>query len=99
MRRRLSYWLPVVLLVLCQSLLLLHQADLDAHSHGDTCSLCLVAHGVDSALPSTVAVAYSGPVSAVPTTASDTNQATSRCGIYFARAPPLSAHSVQVPVP
>lgn len=52
MRRRLSYWLLAALLVIGQAALLAHQSDIDAHSHGDRCTVCLLAHGLDHAVPS-----------------------------------------------
>jgi len=51
MRRRLSYWLLAALLVIGQAALLAHQSDVDAHSHGDRCTVCLLAHGLDHAVP------------------------------------------------
>ena len=51
MRRRLSYWLLAALLVIGQAALLAHQSDVDAHSHGDRCAVCLLAHGLDHAVP------------------------------------------------
>jgi hypothetical protein len=51
MRRRWIHWLLAALLATGQLALLAHQSDIDAHSDGEICGICLLAHGSDTALP------------------------------------------------
>jgi hypothetical protein len=95
MKRRLSFWLPALLLVLCQTALLVHQADIDAHTaHGDNCSVCLLAHGLNSALPASPALT---PAVAVSSVSLSDDQASRLCragGFYLTRAPPAQPYSI-----
>jgi hypothetical protein len=86
--------LPVFLLVLSQTALLVHQADIDAHSHTDNCSICLLVHGLDSALPSQFAALPCRPVCSFPVTEQVTWHARQTRNAYLARAPPTLTHPV-----
>jgi len=91
MHTRLIPWTLAVLLVLCQSALLLHQSDLNAHSEGGICSICLLAHGIDTALPTLPFLPNARPET--PTLAHDTPRA-GYCHVaiqaYDSRAPPVN---------
>jgi hypothetical protein len=94
MRQRLLHWLPAVLLVLCQTALLVHQADIDAHSHGENCTVCLLVHGLDNALPTPFVVHVSRPVSPVPDIVQQTAYLLQSRSFYFSRAPPSQPHPI-----
>jgi hypothetical protein len=57
LHRRLNHWVLAALLVIGQAALLVHQCDIDAHAHGSDCNICLLAHGLNSAVPSQFAPA------------------------------------------
>jgi len=90
MRRRLLHWLPAILLVLCQTALLVHQADIDAHAHGENCSVCLLVHGVDSALPTRFVIHIGKPVSPAAVVEQQYSYFRQIPRFYRTRAPPVS---------
>lgn len=47
--------LGLVLFVTAQLGLVVHELDADAHAHGESCTICLVAHAKGGPAPSTVA--------------------------------------------
>jgi hypothetical protein len=94
MQRWLSHGLAAFILVLSQTVLLVHQADIDAHSHGDNCSVCLLVHGLDSALPTQFAALPCTPVSSFPVTEQVPGHARQTRNVYLARAPPTLTHPV-----
>ncbi|MGW8309699.1 MAG: hypothetical protein ACWGNB_01430 [Thiogranum sp.] len=51
MRWRFMHWLLAALLASGQLALLAHQSDIDTHADGEPCSICLLAHGSNNALP------------------------------------------------
>ena len=56
MRNRLNQWMLAALLVISQSVLLVHQADIDHHVEADDdCLVCLVAAGHDDSLNADIA--------------------------------------------
>ncbi len=89
MRLGVRHCLPALLLVLCQTLLLVHQADIDAHAHGGHCSICLQAHGLDSAPPAAIVVSAHKPVAIIPPSFVVAGCSRPAEGFYFSRAPPL----------
>lgn len=92
MPRWFSHTLSALLLVLCQTALLVHQSDIDAHSHGEHCTVCLLVHGLDNALPAHVAVLPAVPAAA-PAHAETLQDCVQPCAtVYSARAPPSLTH-------
>ena len=53
MRRPLLITLVLALLLFMQTVMLLHQLDLDAHADGDRCELCIGLVGLDHGLSTT----------------------------------------------
>jgi hypothetical protein len=94
MRQRLYQLLPALLLVLGQTALLVHQADIDAHAHGETCSVCLLAHGVDSAVPAGPAILPRIRASLVRASEPQSGSQQPTRNIYLARAPPAATHPI-----
>lgn len=94
MRQRLYQWLPALLLVLSQTALLIHQADIDAHTHGETCTVCLLAHGVDSAVPAGPPILPCIRASLVPACEQQSGSRQQTRNIYLARAPPAATHPI-----
>jgi|GEM_PF-2655111 len=64
MRRQVTHWLLITLLLLSQAALSAHDADLDAHADDESCSVCLLSVGLDDAT-----VATPGIVTAVTASA------------------------------
>jgi len=89
MQIRLNAWVLAALLVLSQSALLLHQSDIDAHSDGKPCSVCLLAHGLDNALASQpVLHGDSAPHTALTASRHSFNYRCPTGSSYRTRAPP-----------
>ncbi len=90
MSPRLIRWTLAALLVLGQSALLLHLSDIDAHaSDSGSCNVCLLAHGLNTAIPSDPVSVYFPDQAATPVT----GMQQARCcqpvaGLYRTRAPP-----------
>jgi len=94
MRLRLSQWLPVLLLVLCQTALLIHQSDIDAHAHGENCSVCLLVHGLDNALPTRFVIHIDKPVAPVFVAGQQSGCIPQTRSFYLTRAPPSITHPI-----
>jgi hypothetical protein len=95
MRQRLYQLLPALLLVLGQkTALLVHQADIDAHAHGETCNVCLLAHGVDNAVPAGPTILPCIRASLVPAAEPQSGSQQRTRNIYLARAPPAAIHPI-----
>ena len=90
MRRRLSYWLLAALLVIGQAALLAHQSDVAAHSLGDQCTVCLLAHGLDHAVPGKFVLHLDKPDVAQLAVAPAATRAAPAAVYYPVRAPPFS---------
>ena len=88
LRRRLTYWLLAALLVIGQTVLLVHRSDIDAHAHGERCTVCVLVHGLDHAVSSHFEVPFSGleTPTFVATSATTSNRQANNH--YPARAPP-----------
>lgn len=94
MQRWFSHTLSALLLVVCQTALLVHQSDIDAHSHGENCTVCLLVHGLDNALPMHFAALPVKPAAPVVVTEKPCGHTQQTPAVYRARAPPAVIHPV-----
>jgi hypothetical protein len=92
MHRRLSHWVLAALLVIGQAALLVHQSDIDAHGPDGSCSICLLVHGLDHAVPNQFALHLDEPQQALSIVAQPSAWVRHTIAFYWTRAPPLYTH-------
>ncbi len=93
MRRYLSHWILAALLIIAQTALLVHQADIDAHTHDGHCSACLLVHGLDNAVPHhQFVLRVDDPEHASTISARPLAWVRPVTGLYQTRAPPAYIH-------
>jgi hypothetical protein len=89
MPRRVSHWILAALLVFGQAALLIHQSDIDAHAHDGHCSVCLLVHGCDNALPTQFVLHAHRPDQTLTITTLPSGRVRQASVFYQTRAPPL----------
>jgi hypothetical protein len=89
MQRRLSHWILAALLVIGQAALLVHQSNIEAHAHDGHCSVCLLVHGLDNAVPSQFVLHAHKPDQAVTVATRPSPCVRQTSVAYQTRAPPL----------